>query len=120
MPDPAALPALPANDWVDAAAVELVHRDLPATQAVAGAPRVGAAELGRLGGCAIGVWEITPGVSTDIEVDEFFVVLSGEAVVAFDDGTPALHLRPGTIGRLAAGARTRWTVTSTLRKVYLA
>jgi uncharacterized cupin superfamily protein len=49
-----------------------------------------------------------------------FVVLSGEATVDFADGTPSLELRAGSIGRLAAGARTTWTVRETLRKVYVA
>jgi len=112
-------PLLPANHGVDGAAVTLDHRDLPAEHVVSGTPRVGNAELGSLGGRAIGVWEISPGVSTDIEADEFFVVLSGAATVTFDDGSPALHLKAGTIARLAAGTATTWTVTETLRKVYL-
>lgn len=81
---------------------------------------VGSVELARFGTHGVGIWEHTPGVSTDVEIDEVFIVLQGEATVAFDDGTPPLHLHPGVVGRLTAGARTTWTVTETLRKVYLA
>lgn len=111
--------ALMANRVVDGATVALQVRALPAEQTLSGAARVGTAELGRLGDCNIGVWEISPSVSTDVEADEFFVVLAGRATVSFADGRPPLHLQAGSIGRLAAGTATTWTVTETLRKVYL-
>ncbi len=111
--------SLLANRCVEAAAVALEYRDLPAEQVVSGRPRVGSAELGALGGCAVGVWEHSPGASTDVEADEFFIVLSGAASVAFADGSPGLQLKAGSIGRLAAGSATTWTVTQTLRKVYV-
>ncbi len=66
----------------------------------------------------IGIWEHTPGVSRDVEADEVFVVLSGDASVAFDDGSPTIELRPGSLVRLSAGQRTMWTVRETLRKVF--
>ena len=47
-------------------------------------------------------------------------MLSGRATVAFADGTPPLQLQPGSIARLAAGSATTWTVTETLRKLYIA
>jgi uncharacterized cupin superfamily protein len=56
---------------------------------------------------------------TDTEVDEVFVVLQGRATLEFDGSDEVLELHPGVVGRLAAGARTRWTVTDTLRKVYI-
>ncbi|MEP6504549.1 MAG: cupin domain-containing protein [Betaproteobacteria bacterium] len=108
-----------ANHAVDGAAVTLDHRDLPVQQAVSGRPRVGTAQLGALGDVTIGIWEISPSVSTDVEADEFFVVLSGAATVDFADGSPSLHLKAGSIARLAAGSATTWTVTQTLRKVYV-
>ena len=110
---------LPPDSAVDATRVELPLNELPAAQVVDGRPRSGAVELGTLGGCAVGVWEITPGVSTDVEADELFVVLSGRAVVEFDDGSAALHLQPGSVARLRGGSRTKWTVSETLRKVYI-
>ena len=101
----------------DAASLELDLEPLPAEQVVEGAPATGHAELTG----HVGVWEHTPGASTDVEVDEVFVVLSGSATVSFDD--PALEpieLRAGSLVRLTAGMRTVWTVRETLRKVYIA
>jgi uncharacterized cupin superfamily protein len=100
----------------DAASLTFALEPLPAGQVVAGSPRTGFTELTD----TIGVWEHTPGVSTDIEADEVFVVLSGSATVSFDD--PALEpieLRAGSVARLTAGMRTVWTVRETLRKVYI-
>lgn len=85
-----------------------------------GSARAGVHPLTEFGGLEIGIWEMTPGTMTDVEADEVFVVLSGAATVEFADGTTPLILRPGTVARLAAGTETVWTVTETLRKVYLA
>ncbi len=112
--------ALLANHCIDAAAVVLAYRDLPAEQTIAGEPRVGSAELGRLGDRTVGVWELSPSISSDVEADEFFIVLSGAATVDFEDGSPRLQLRAGSVGRLVAGSATRWTVTATLCKIYVA
>jgi len=112
--------ALLANRCIDASTVQLEYRILPADQTIDGQPRVGTAELGQLGDCSIGVWEMSPSVSTDVEVDEFFIVLSGRATVAFADGSPVLYLQAGTVGHLAAGMATTWSVTETLRKIYIA
>ena len=70
-------------------------------------------------GGELGVWEAAPGVQTDVEVDEVFVVLAGAATVEVEDG-PVFDLRPGTVVRLFAGDRTTWTVTESLRKLYVA
>ena len=105
----------------DAASLELGLEPLPADQVVQGSPATGFAELGEFAGIELGVWEHTPGASTDVEADEVFVVLSGSATVSFDD--PALEpieLRAGSVARLTAGMRTVWTVSETLRKVYIA
>ncbi|WNM28104.1 cupin domain-containing protein [Demequina capsici] len=94
---------------------------LPDSQVESGSPLAGAVALTEVGGVEVGVWEHTPGVSTDVEVDEVFVVLSGRATIDFTDGSaPALVVGPGSIVRLAEGQTTRWTVTETLRKVYIA
>ena len=85
---------------------------------VAGAPRTGHRELAVVGDVAVGIWEHTAGSSTDVEVDEVFVVLSGEATVEVAGG-PTLQLGPGDLGVLVAGARTTWHVRTTLRKVYV-
>ena len=101
----------------DAAALAPVMAPVPADQALAGAPATGLVELTD----TIGVWEHTPGTSTDVEVDEVFVVLSGSATVSFEEPElPAIELRPGSIVQLTAGMRTVWTVRETLRKVYIA
>lgn len=112
--------ALLANHCVDATRVALEYRDVPADQLISGPARVGTAELGSLHGCSIGVWEMSPSVTTDVEVDEFFVVLAGAATVSFADGSPALQLQAGSVGHLAAGTATTWTVSETLRKIYIA
>ena len=69
----------------------------------------------------VGVWEHSPGVSTDVEADEVFVVLAGSGVLSFDaPALPPVTLAAGVIVRLTEGMRTTWTVTETLRKVYIA
>lgn len=101
----------------DASSVVLALEPLPAEQVVEGSPRAGYVELTD----TIGVWEHTPGVSTDVEADEVFVVLSGSATVSFDDPALApIELNAGSVARLTAGMRTVWTVRETLRKVYVA
>jgi uncharacterized protein len=86
---------------------------------IAGEPRAGSRDLAAFKGVTVGLWEITPGTSTDVEADEVFVVLSGSATLAFDGGE-TLELRPGTVVQLRAGDRTTWTVHEVLRKFYLA
>lgn len=105
-------------DFSAAASLELELEPVPAEQVVAGSPATGSASLGRLGGREYGVWEHTEGASSDVDAEEVFVVLSGAATVSFEDGT-VVSLTPGTVGRLREGQRTVWTVTETLRKVYL-
>jgi uncharacterized cupin superfamily protein len=105
---------------IDAAAVALDHTPLPEELVVAGAPTTGYRDWSSFSGSTIGVWEHTPGTSRDVETDEVFVVLSGDATVAFDDGSPAIDLRPGSLVRLHAGQHTTWTVRETLRKVFIA
>ena len=106
----------------DAATLPIPLEPLPVAQLVAGSPRAGFIELtAAIGGVEIGVWEHTPGTSTDVETDEVFVVLSGTATVSFEEpGMDAIELRTGSVARLAAGMRTTWTVHETLRKVYIA
>ena len=75
--------------------------------------------LATLGGAEVGLWGMAPGVDHDTEVDEVFVVLAGRGTVEFEDGE-VVTLAPGVAVRLTAGERTTWTVTETLRKVYVA
>jgi uncharacterized cupin superfamily protein len=108
------------DSWTQEAAAKmpLTLSEVPAAQRISGSPRTGAESLGRFGGVNIGVWEMTPGTMRDTEVDEIFVVLQGAATVAFEDRAP-MTLALGDIVRLHAGQRTVWTVTQTLRKVYM-
>ena len=78
----------------------------------------GSAVLDGVESLEAGVWEHTAGTSTDVEIDEVFVVLAGRATVTADDGT-VIELAPGTIGVLEAGARTTWVVHEHLRKLYI-
>ncbi|KOU00053.1 dioxygenase [Streptomyces sp. NRRL F-5755] len=64
-----------------------------------------------------GIWQITPGVVTDTEANELFVVVSGRATIEVEDG-PVLEVGPGDVCILREGDRTRWTVHETLRKAY--
>ncbi|HEX5595782.1 MAG TPA: cupin domain-containing protein [Micromonosporaceae bacterium] len=111
------------NRCVPVADVALEPSPLEKSQIVAGSPEVGSAVLHSTGGIERGVWQITPGIVTDIEVDELFVVVSGRATVEVLDPESGnvrdvLELVPGSVGLLATGTHTRWTVHETLRKVY--
>lgn len=111
------------NFSVSVADVVLEPSTLDESRIVAGSPEVRSAVLHSAGWSERGVWEITPGVVTDTESDELFVVLSGRATVEILDSrtgtvTSVLELVPGHAGVFAAGTSTRWTVHETLRKVY--
>jgi uncharacterized protein len=106
----------------DAASVTLDLEPVPAEQRVAGTPSTGTLELGSFGDAEIGVWEMTAGAMSDVEDDEVFVVVAGRATLQLEPGTAdaeTVELSPGTLVRLAAGTNTLWTVTETLRKVYI-
>ncbi|MFF9132655.1 cupin domain-containing protein [Streptomyces sp. NPDC014806] len=98
---------------------ELVPEPLDPAQIVSGSPEVTGKVVWESddGRQVRGIWQITPGVVTDTEADEVFVVISGSATVEVDGG-PTLHLGPGDMAVLHEGDRTTWTVHETLRKVY--
>lgn len=99
----------------------LEHEPLPADEIVAGNPSTALVELGGFSGVEIGIWEMTEGTATDVETDEVFVVLIGRARIEFTDSDlDPIEVGPGDIVRLEAGMHTRWTVTETLRKVWIA
>jgi uncharacterized cupin superfamily protein len=85
-----------------------------------GSPTQGTIELGEIGGCEAGIWELRAGTVTDTEVDELFVVLSGSAVIELIDDGRRVEVHTGDVMRLVAGTRTRWIVADHIRKVYLA
>lgn len=105
---------------VAAATLPLTHEPLDPSDVLSGEPTTGSAELGVFGETEVGVWEITPGVSTDVETDEVFIVLKGSATIAFAEGDLSdITVGPGDVVRLDTGMRTTWTVHETLRKIYL-
>ncbi|MRG59484.1 DUF861 domain-containing protein [Agromyces sp. CFH 90414] len=137
---------LAAATTTDASSLPLPHEPVAPDQVVAGSPTTGHAVLDEIAGDAsagdasvgdasvgeaiageaasgrtVGVWEMSVGAMRDVEADEIFVVLAGDATVAFEQ--PALdpiELRPGSVVRLTAGMQTTWTVRETLRKIYIA
>ncbi len=102
---------------IDAQALPLQHRSLPETKAVTSGVTTASVELGSINGLSAGVWEHAAGVSTDVEQDEMFVVISGRGRIILDNGE-VLLLQPGTVGRLRAEESTRWEIDEPLRKVW--
>ncbi|MBM9617216.1 cupin domain-containing protein [Streptomyces zhihengii] len=92
-------------------------RESPRSSGRTAGPRTAGAAGSEDGRRIRGVWQITPGVVTDTEADELFVVLSGSATIEVEGGT-AFTVGPGDMAVLRAGDRTTWTVHETLRKVY--
>ncbi|TGA93731.1 cupin domain-containing protein [Streptomyces sp. MZ04] len=98
---------------------ELEAEPLDPAQIVSGTPEV----TGKLlwesadGKQLRGIWQITPGVVTDTEANELFVVVSGRATIAVEGGD-VIEVGPGDAAVLREGDRTTWTVHETLRKAY--
>ncbi|MER6563721.1 cupin domain-containing protein [Streptomyces sp. NPDC001027] len=92
---------------------------LDPAQVVSGSPQVSGKVLWQSddGRQIRGIWQITPGVVTDTEADELFVVVSGSATIEVEGG-PTLTVGPGDMAVLREGDRTTWTVHETLRKAY--
>ncbi|MEV6076069.1 cupin domain-containing protein [Streptomyces sp. NPDC052069] len=109
----------PASFAVHIPDVELEPEPLDPAQIVSGDPVVTGKVLWESGdGKQVrGIWQITPGVVTDTEADELFVVVSGRATVVVDGGA-TLEIGPGDACVLREGDRTTWTVHETLRKAY--
>ncbi|CAN7159295.1 cupin domain-containing protein [Terrabacter sp. LjRoot27] len=126
--EPAPEPASEPEPEPEPAAVALLVGDVrtePLDEQVAagvdvldGSPTAAVTTLAEVAGAEVGVWEMSPGTVTDVEADEVFVVLSGRATLTVEGGA-TLELGPGSVVRLPEGARTTWTVTETLRKVYV-
>ncbi|GAA1930211.1 cupin domain-containing protein [Microbacterium aoyamense] len=106
---------------MDAAHLPVPYEPVDLAKVVSGSPFTRYLDLDDGSGRTIGVWEHTPGVSRDVEADEVFVVLAGDARIEFDEpALPPIELRPGSVVRLEEGMKTVWTVRETLRKVYIA
>jgi uncharacterized cupin superfamily protein len=97
---------------------ELDPAPLDPAKVVSGTPEVLHRGIYAEDDLSVGIWQHGVGVSTDVEADEIFVVLSGRATIEIEDG-PTLEVGPGDIGTYPPGTRTTWTVHETLRKVYL-
>ena len=106
----------------DAAAIALEHEPVANAQVVEGSPQTGWVELASSEQGEWGVWEMTPGAMSDVEVDETFVVVAGHATLErhLDDQLVVEELFPGVCVTLIAGEETIWRVSKTLRKVYFA
>ncbi|KUJ68470.1 hypothetical protein ACZ90_18470, partial [Streptomyces albus subsp. albus] len=89
---------------------ELVPEPLDPSQIVSGDPVVTGKVLWESpdGKQIRGIWQITPGVVTDTEANELFVVVSGRATVAVEGGA-TLEIGPGDACVLREGDRTTWT-----------
>ncbi len=102
----------------DASSTPLELKVLPSAKSPDGPIATGVDILAHTDVFEVGVWEHEAGRSTDVEVDEVFVVLSGRGRIILDDGA-VLPLAPGTVGILEAGARTTWEIDEPLRKVWI-
>ncbi|MET4704094.1 cupin domain-containing protein [Frigoribacterium sp. UYMn621] len=117
IPDSAAGPG---DAAVAAGEVQIILEPVALEQVLDGAPSTGFTTITTLGDLEVGVWEMTVGSMRDVETDEVFVVIAGRATVSFDADDRVMDLSAGSVARLSAGERTVWTVTETIRKVYLA
>ena len=98
--------------------VELDLQPMNSAQVLSGTPSSGSSVVRTYDGAEVGVWAMTPGTVSDVEEDEIFVVLAGAASIRFEDGR-VVEVRAGQVMELLKGQRTEWTVTETLRKVYV-
>jgi uncharacterized cupin superfamily protein len=98
--------------------VPVDHKQLDATRNPNGEVTTGVRAVMAEGDMEVGVWEHSIGTSTDTEIEEVFVVIEGEGTVTCSEGG-RIDLAPGVVGLLPAGARTTWTVTKPLRKVWI-
>ncbi|QHC26814.1 DUF861 domain-containing protein [Streptomyces sp. GS7] len=122
-PSPASTPApSPASFVVNIPGIadaDLEPEPLDPQQVVSGEPVVTGKALWESpdGRQIRGIWQITPGVVTDTEANELFVVVSGRATIEIEGGQ-VLEVGPGDACVLREGDRTQWTVHETLRKAY--
>ena len=97
----------------------IAREPVAADQVVDGTPTTGFTTVTTFGELEVGVWEMTDGAMQDVESDEVFVVIAGRATVTFDADDGVMNLSVGSVVRLVAGEHTVWTVTETIRKVYI-
>ncbi len=97
---------------VPALTQELAPDPLDPSQVVSGNPQVSTYELLETEALAVGIWQHTAGVSTDVEVDEIFVVLAGRATIEVAGGPPCRSGR-ATSASSRQGPRRRGPSTRT-------
>jgi len=68
-------------------------------------------------GAEAGLWRCTPGVVTDTEVHESFLVITGKGTLDFEDGR-SIDLEPGVTVTFEGGEKTTWTVKETILKAF--
>jgi uncharacterized cupin superfamily protein len=107
--------------FFEAASATIVTEPVPVEQVISGQPETGSVELGVWSGKEVGVWEMTPGVMSDVEADEVCIILSGMGTVQRTIGAGTIHqeLKPGVVLELRQGEETIWSVSESVRKVYL-
>jgi len=97
---------------------QLEPEELDPAQVVSGDPRTSELTLAESDdGQVSGLWRCTPGVVTDTEVEESFLVITGRAVLTYEDGREFV-LEPGVTHRFDGGEKTTWDVRETLLKAY--
>lgn len=64
-----------------------------------------------------GFWSITPGIVTDIEVEEKSLIMKGRATVDFGNGRTQT-VGPGDVLVFEGGEKTTWTVEETIFKAF--
>jgi uncharacterized cupin superfamily protein len=96
---------------------QLEPEELDPAQIVLGNPEVSSLTLWEKDGCEAGLWQITPGEATDVEVEESFLVIEGRATIEYADGR-AFTVGPGDTHHFEGGEQTTWKVDETLLKAY--
>jgi uncharacterized protein len=87
---------------------------------ISGSPAESAVVLYQDAHLEVGVWECTPGVFPGARAgyNELMVFVKGAGTITPDGGDP-VEIGPGTVYPTLDGWSSVWTVTETVRKVYV-
>lgn len=96
---------------------QLEPEQLEPDQVILGQPQVSSLVLYRGEGGEAGLWQITPGVVTDVEAEESFLVIEGRAIIEYADGR-AFTVGPGDTHHFEGGEEATWKVEKTLLKAW--
>mmetsp|Transcript_16733 Transcript_16733/g.25128 ORF Transcript_16733/g.25128 Transcript_16733/m.25128 type:complete len:122 (-) Transcript_16733:192-557(-) len=99
--------------------VELDEDQLEPNKVVSGSPVVSSRVLSTSynGNVVRGIWKCTEGVVTDVEEDEFFTVVEGQATVIVEGGA-TMELYPGVAGEFRRGDKTTWHIREPILKTF--